>query len=257
MYSMLQRMLSEALGTAALLFLGAGSVIATLVLTDRKPPSLGGADLMAVSATFGLAIIALVYGLGRISGCHINPAITFAFAVTKRFPWRDVPFYLVAQVVGAILGSAAVWAVFGQRAIDLGLGQASFNIATTSYPAAAFGELVGTFLLILGVLGIVDTKAPTQLAGVVIGLLVTAIDLMLIPATGGAINPARALGPEVVATVAGGATHWAQYIPAYLLPELLGGAAAAIVYDFLAVPRRIAEPIRKAVTEPDREADGG
>jgi len=234
---MVQRTLSEALGTAALLFLGVGSVVATLVLSDRKPPALGGADLMTISVTFGLAIVAMVYAIGRVSGCHINPAVTLALAASKRFRWHDVPFYASAQLIGAILGSAAVWAVFGQRAVDLGLGQTSFDATQTSFLAAAFGEFLGTFLLILGILGIVDSRGPTQLGGLVIGLLVAAIDIMLIPATGGAINPARALGPEIVSAIAGGATHWSQYVPAYLVPELLGGVSAAFVYDHLASER--------------------
>ncbi len=249
-HSQLQRALSEAFGTAVLLFFGAGSVIATLVLSARKPAAIDGADLMVIASTFGFVIIALVYALGRVSGCHINPAITLALAVTKRFAWRDVPIYWLAQLVGAVVGSLAVWIVFGQRAIDLGLGQTSFDSGTTGYLAAALGELIGTFVLVFAVLGIVDPNAPTQMSGIVIGLVVAAIDLMLIPATGGAINPARALGPEIVAAIGGGTTHWIQYVPAYLLPELAGGCLGALLYDYLAVPRLVTSaPIVHAVTE--------
>src|SRR2546421_9891787 len=108
MYSIRQRFLAEVLGTAALVLVGPGSVIATLVLAGKATPAGTEADLLGVSFAFGFIITALVYAIGKVSGCHINPAVTFALAATRRFPWKELPVYWVAQVVGAVLRTPAL-----------------------------------------------------------------------------------------------------------------------------------------------------
>src|SRR6266850_1025568 len=110
MYSIRQRFLAEALGTAALVLVGPGSVIATLTLAGKAVPAVTESDLLGISFAFGFIITALVYAIGKVSGCHINPAVTFGLAVTKRFPWREVPLYWGAQVAGGIAGAFAMWA---------------------------------------------------------------------------------------------------------------------------------------------------
>src|SRR6266550_671724 len=104
-HSLPQRAFAETLGTAALVLVGPGSVVATLVLAGKATPAVTEADLLGISFAFGFIITALVYGIGRVSGCHINPAVTFAMAVTRRFPWREVPVYWIAQYVGAVIGA--------------------------------------------------------------------------------------------------------------------------------------------------------
>src|SRR5881227_4335864 len=118
-YSLGQRAVAEVLGTALLVLVGPGSVVATLVLAGDSKPAITGADLLGISFAFGLVIAAMVYALGKVSGCHINPAVTFALATTKRFPWREVPAYWTGQVIGAVVGAFAIWAVFAQGGIDL------------------------------------------------------------------------------------------------------------------------------------------
>jgi glycerol uptake facilitator protein len=250
-FSLGQRALAETLGTALLVLVGPGSVVATLVLAGDSTPAVTGADLLGISFAFGLIITALVYALGKVSGCHINPAVTFALAATKRFPWREVPTYWAAQVVGAVLGAFAIWAVFAQSGIDLGMGQTSFNEETTTWASAIFAEGIGTFMLMLAILGIVDSRSPGEHAGIVIGGAVVAIIMVIGPITGASLNPARAFGPEFVSALGDGTTHWNQLVPVYILPGLVGSALAAFVYDFLATPRRIEAPIKQAVTHPD------
>jgi glycerol uptake facilitator protein len=227
------------------------SVVATLTLAGHSTPAITGADLLGISFAFGLIIAALVYALGKVSGCHINPAVTCALAVTRRFPWREVPGYVAAQVAGAVIGAFAIWAVFAHSAIDLGMGMTSFNEDSSTWAQAIFSEGIGTFMLMFAILGIVDTRSPSDLAGLVIGGVVIAIIMVVGPITGASLNPARAFGPELVSAVGGGATHWDQLIPVYVLPGLVGAGAAAISYDLLAKPRRIARPIREAVDNPD------
>jgi glycerol uptake facilitator len=250
-HSLGQRALAETLGTALLVLVGPGSVIATLILAGKSVPAVTGADLLGISFAFGLVITALVYALGKVSGCHINPAVTFALAATKRFPWREVPAYWGAQVVGAVIGAFAIWAVFAHSGIDLGMGQTSFNEDTTTWAQAIFSEGIGTFLLMFAILGIVDSRSPGDLAGIVIGGVVIAIIMIVGPITGASLNPARAFGPELVSAIGGGVTHWNQLIPVYVLPGLVGAGIAAVAYDAIATPRKVVRPIAEAVTHPE------
>jgi glycerol uptake facilitator protein len=256
MFSLPQRALAELVGTAALVLVGPGSVIATLALAGKAVPAVTEADLLGISFAFGFIITALVYSLGKVSGCHINPAVTFALAVTRRMPWKEVPAYWVAQYAGAIIGAFAIWGVFGQNAVTFGMGQTHFaaDATTTYYVQAALAEFLGTGLLLLAIIGIVDSRSPDHLAGLVIGGAVVGIILVFGPVTGASLNPARAFGPELVAAIAGGTTFWTQYLPVYLLPGLLGAAGAVFMYDFLAKPRLVEEPITAAVSHEDAVA---
>jgi glycerol uptake facilitator protein len=232
-------------------------VIATLRLAGKVAP-FTEADLLGISFAFGFIITALVYALGKVSGCHINPAVTFALAVTKRFPWREVPAYWISQYVGAVIGAFAIWGVFGQDAVTFGMGQTHFaaDASGTYFAEAALAEALGTGLLILAILGIVDSRSPGQLAGLVIGGAVVGIILIFGPITGASLNPARAFGPELVQAFAGGTTFWTQYLPVYFIPGLVGAAAAAFAYDYLANPRVVEKPIKEAVTREEPAAAG-
>src|ERR1700674_5413733 len=193
MYSIRQRAWAEVFGTAALVLVGPGSVIATLTLAGKAVPAVTEADLLGISFAFGFIITALVYAIGKVSGCHINPAVTFALAVTKRFPWKEVPVYWVAQYAGGIIGAFAIWGVFGANAVTFGMGQTHFATdASTSY--------------------------------------------------------------YLQEALAGGTTYWAQYIPVYLIPGLVGAALASFAYDYFANPRIIEEPIEEAVTHEEAPA---
>src|ERR1043165_3474789 len=119
-----QKLAAEALGTAFLVFIGVGSVPATLIVNGDAPFTM--ADLGMISLAFGTIVVATVYALGHVSGNHINPAVTLGLAGTGKFPWKDVPAYLAAQVVGATIGAGAILAVLGQKASDVGLGVASY-----------------------------------------------------------------------------------------------------------------------------------
>jgi glycerol uptake facilitator protein len=253
-HSLQQRALAETLGTALLVLVGPGSVVATLVLAGDSKPAVTGADLLGISFAFGLIIAALVYALGKVSGCHINPAVTFALAVTKRFPWREVPAYWASQFVGASIGALAIWAVFAHSGIDLGMGQTSFNESSTAWGQAIFAEGIGTFILMFAILGIVDSRSPSEFAGLIIGGAVVAIIMVAGPITGASLNPARAFGPELISSIGNGTTHWNQLIPVYVLPGLAGAMLAAFIYDFIAEPRKVVRPIKEAVSHNDSVA---
>ena len=147
-----------------LVLVGPGSVVATLALAGDSTPAITGADLLGISFAFGLVITALVYALGKVSGCHINPAVTFALAVTKRFPWREVPIYWGAQVAGGVVGALGIWAIFASTAIDLGMGQTSFNEDTATYGAGDLRRGASARSCSCSpILGIVDARSPERL----------------------------------------------------------------------------------------------
>src|SRR5258708_8109919 len=206
MHWMSQRAIAEMLGTGALVLVGPGSVIATLTLAGKAVRAVTEADLVGVGLAFGFSTTALVYAIGKVSGCHINPAVTFALAVTKRFPWKEVPLYWGAQYVGAIIGAFAIWGVFGQNAVTFGMGQTHFaaDASSSYYLQAALAEALGTGLLIFPILGIVDSKSPSQLAGIVIGGAAVGRILIFGPIPGASLHPPRAFGPELVHAIAGG-----------------------------------------------------
>src|SRR5713226_5429293 len=253
-YSAAQRAVSEFIGTALLVFIGAGSVPAILLLEGGSKAPFSGADLGFISVAFGLVIVALVYTIGKVSGCHINPAVTFALALTKRFPWRELPPYWAAQVAGGVAGAFAMWGSFGTRAVDLGygFGVVHFDHAVTSWGSAMFIEALGTAILLFTILGIVDTRSPEGWAGLVIGLVIVGIIITVGPITNASLNPARAIGPLLVTTIHGGVHNWTQQLLAYIPGNLIGAAAACLAYDWLATPRKVLAPIKAAVTEPDR-----
>src|SRR6266508_986114 len=252
-HSLAQRLTAEFIGTGLLVFVGAGSVPAMILLSSEASP-FSGAEVGMVALAFGLIVTAMVYTVGKVSGCHINPAVTFALAATKRFPWAEVPQYWAAQVAGAIGGALAIWASFGGRVFDFGagFGVVDFNGATTAWGSAMFVEGLGTAILMLTILGIVDSRSPEGWAGLVIGLAVVAIIITVGPITNASINPARALGPLLISDLNGGLHNWTEQLFAYIPANLAGAAIAAFAYDFVATPRRVVQPIEQAVTEPDR-----
>jgi glycerol uptake facilitator protein len=188
------------------------------------------ADLGMISFAFALVVVATVYALGHISGNHINPAVTLGLAASGKFPWRQVPSYLAAQVAGAIIGAAAIIGVLGMKASDLGLGVASYT--DISWAQAFTAEFIGTFILVFIIFGVIHRKAAAGFAGVAIGFAVFAVIIVVAPATAAAINPARVAGPMLVQQIAGGVVKWGQ-LPVYVIAELLAGVAAALVYGVL------------------------
>jgi glycerol uptake facilitator protein len=240
--SLRQRLLAETIGTAFLVFIGVGSVPATLIVNGKAPFTM--ADLGMISLAFATVVIATVYALGHVGGNHINPAVTLGLAVSGKFPWARVPAYIAAQAVGAVIGSVAIIGVLGHKAVDVGLGVASY--ADISWTQAFTAEFVGTFILVFTIFGVIHRKAAAGFAGVAIGLVVFAAIIPVAPATGASINPARTFGPMLVEQIAGGTVKWAQ-LPVYLAAELLAGALAALAYNLISTT-----PFDRA---PKREVD--
>src|SRR6195952_5798931 len=227
--NLFQRLGAEAIGTAFLVFIGVGSVPATLMVNGDAPFTM--ADLGMISLAFGTVVIATVYALGHIGGNHINPAVTLGLAASGKFPWSQVPAYIAAQVVGAVVGATAIIGVLGHKASDVGLGVASYS--GISWTQAFTAEFVGTFILVFTIFGVIYRKAAAGFAGLAIGLVVFAAIIPVAPATGASINPARTFGPMFIQQLAGGSVQWGP-LPVYVAAELLAGVLAALLYGVLA-----------------------
>ena len=237
------RCLAESVGTLLLVYFGAGAAVVTLMLASGTKPAtpfnigigqLGGlADWLAIGLTFGIVIAAVIYSLGRISGAHINPAVTIALWASKRFPTAEVVPYVLSQCIGAAFGSLLFVLSSGLNAVSIGgLG------ATAPFPGIGYGQAIlvegiGTFVLMLVIMGVaVDKKAPQGFAGLVIGLSVAGIITTTGNLTGGSLNPARTFGPYLLDSVLSGPNLW-QYYPIYIAGPIVGAVAAALFYDFM------------------------
>jgi len=228
---MLRRAAAEFIGTFALVFIGAGACIAH----HENPDDI---THVGVALAFGGIVTCMVYGLGHVSGAHINPAVTVALAAVKGFPIRGVAPYVAAQCAGAFLASAAHLATFGGQATR----EAAFGatVPVGVMPWGAFGlEFVLTFLLMLVIMGTAtDVRVPRGVAGLAIGAAVAVDCLAAGKCCGASMNPARSLAPAVFA---GGPALDSLWL--YLCAPPLGAVAAALLYQWVTGARSApAEP---------------
>jgi len=238
---------AEIVGTMILIILGDG-VVANILLSKSKGHDLSGgwpsgSGWIVITTGWGLAVAMAVYAVGWISGAHINPAVTIALATIGKFPWGDVPLYIVGQFIGAFLGAVIVWLAYlphWAETEDKVLKRAVFSTVPNirNYALNTLTEIIGTFMLVLGVLAIITpgVKLTSGFAPLLIGFLVWAIGLSLGGPTGYAINPARDLGPRIahfVLPIAGkGDSDW-EYSWVPVVGPIIGGVLAALFYALL------------------------
>ncbi len=223
-----KRAAAELIGTFWLVFGGCGSAVLAAAF-----PTLG-IGFLGVAFAFGLTVLTMAYAIGHISGCHLNPAVSFGLMFGKRFPATDMDAYVVAQVAGAILGAGVLYVIAsGKAGFDLAGGFASNGYGEHSpggysMIACLVAEAVLTFMFLMIILGSTDKRAPQGFAPIAIGLGLTLIHLISIPVTNTSVNPARSTG---VAVFAGG---WAiQQLWLFWLAPIVGAAVAGIVYPAL------------------------
>ncbi|MFA7071605.1 MAG: MIP/aquaporin family protein [Methanoculleus sp.] len=238
-----KRSIAEAVGTFILVFFGAGAAAVTLMLASGTSPTtpfnigigaLGGlGDWLAIGLAFGIAIAGSIYALGRVSGCHINPAVTIGLFATGRFPGRDTGAYIVAQLIGAAAASLLfAWAV-GPDAVTIGGLGATAPFPGIGYLQAIVIEAIGTFLLMLVIMGAaVDERATPGFAGLAVGLTVAGIITTTGNLTGASLNPARTFGPYLGDWLLGGQNLWGLF-PIYIIGPITGAVLAAFLYDYL------------------------
>ncbi|MEP9355205.1 aquaporin Z [Xanthobacter sp. KR7-65] len=196
----MNKYVAEFIGTAVLVLFGCGSA----VLTGYGAAPIG---MLAIGFAFGLAVTAMAYGIGHVSGCHINPAVTVGVWAAGRIPTSEVPIYWLAQVLGGIAGAAILFIIAsgklaGFDVATAGLGQNGWGegyIGGYGLGAAIVAELVGTFVFLVVILGSTSKAGITQAAGLAIGLSLVMIHIVFIPVTGVSVNPARSIGPALFA----------------------------------------------------------
>lgn len=234
-----QRFAAEILGTTLLVFIGGGSATSATLLLHQTHLLPATTDLLLVALGHGLALFIVVMIAGKISGAHVNPAVTLGLAVIGRFPWNEVAVYLAGQVIGAVIGAGTIFVVFGRAAATIGHLGAPALAANTSLGQGLVIEALGAAILVITVVAAaVDTRAPAGWAALAIGLALAAILIFISPAAGPSVNPARSFGPYFVDLFFGVRLDWAAYAVAYLFGPLLGGIAGATLYAAIAhVPR--------------------
>lgn len=231
--------IGEILGTMILILLGNG-VVAGVLLHRSKAQASGW---IVITFGWGMAVAMAVFTVGSISGAHINPAVTLGLAAAGAFPWAEVPLYVLAQLTGALLGAVVVWLHYHAHwevteDAEAKLSAFSTGPAIKDTPANLLSEVIGTFVLVLGVLAIGANEFTEGLFPLIVGLLIFAIGLSLGGPTGFAINPARDLGPRIahaLLPIAGkGSSNW-KYAWIPVLGPSIGGLLGGLFYFHLFV----------------------
>lgn len=222
---MVKKLGAEFIGTFWLVLGGAGSA----VLAASFPEV--GIGLVGVSIAFGLTVLTMVYAIGHISGCHLNPAVSFGLWSGGRFPGSDLLPYIISQVLGAIAAAGVLYFIAsGQSGFDISNGLASNGYGDHSpggysLAAALVTEIVMTFMFILIIMGATDKRAPKGFAGIAIGLGLTLIHLISIPVTNTSVNPARSTGPAIFVG------DWAlSQLWLFWVAPIVGAVLAGLVY---------------------------
>jgi len=232
--TLMKRSVAELIGTFWLVLGGCGSAVLAAAFPDV------GIGLLGVSFAFGLTVLTMVYAIGHVSGCHLNPAVSFGLAVGGRFGWGDLPAYVIAQVIGATLAAFLLWFIAA--------GAPDFTLAVNGLAVNGYGELspgaysmlagfvtevVMTMMFLLIILGATDKRAPAVSAGIAIGLALTLIHLISIPVTNTSVNPARSTGPAI-ALMTGGYGQAMSQLWLFWVAPIIGAGLAGVIYNLFA-----------------------
>ena len=182
----MKKYICEAVGTFVLTLVGCGVAVVT------------NANIVATSLAFGLSIVAMAYSIGNISGCHINPAVSLSMLMTKKLSVKDFVFYVIAQIIGAVVAAAILGVLLGSFKALGANGYAGEGQLATNVGIALLVEVILTFIFIVAILGVTSKKENTSVTGIVIGFTLILVHLLGIKFTGTSVNPARSLGPALL-----------------------------------------------------------
>jgi len=223
----MKKLIAEALGTATLVFFGCGAA----VLAGDMVGQLG------ISFAFGLAIVAMAYGIGPVSGCHINPAVSLGVFLAGRMTVNEMVMYWAAQFFGALVGAGILYVIAGGQAAEAGAAYqiGAYGLGSNGWGAGYLGgfsmtaalvfEIVATFLFVIVILGVTQTGGPSHLAGLAIGLTLVVIHIVGIQVTGVSVNPARSFGPAVFAQGDALSQLWL-----FIVAPMAGAAMAGLAF---------------------------
>ncbi len=221
----MKKYVAEFIGTFVLVFFGTGIAVVS------------NGNLVATALAFGLAIIAEAYVIGNISGCHVNPAVSLAMLITGKMKREDFAYYVIAQILGALLGTGILFLIlsgtsFGTSSLGANaFGEISSN--NISLVSALVTEIVLTCVFVYTILGVTSDDKFSNVSGIVIGLTLTFVHLIGIPLTGTSVNPARSLAPAIF--LMGDAI---KQVWVFIVAPLIGGALAAYLYEYLNIEKK-------------------
>ncbi|MEE0866272.1 MAG: MIP family channel protein [Clostridia bacterium] len=218
----MKKYVCEFIGTAVLVLFGCGSAAIA-----------GGAlGTLGIALAFGLSIVAMAYVIGDVSGCHINPAVTLAMFLSKKISFKECAFYMIAQVLGAILGIGLLYVIMKSAGMEIvSLGQNGFGETSAvgiNMIGAILVEVILTFVFIFTILGVTSNEKMSSVAGIVIGLTLAFVHIMGIPLTGTSVNPARSLAPALF--IGGEAL---KQVWVFIVAPFIGSALAALTFKFV------------------------
>lgn len=209
----MKKYICELVGTFVLTLVGCGVAVVT------------GANVVATSLAFGLTIVAMAYSIGNVSGCHVNPAVSLSMLMTKKISVKEFVFYVIAQIIGAILAAAVLGVLLSSfKSLGANTYGAEGQLAT-NVGIALLVEVILTFIFITAILGVTSKKENTAVVGIVIGLTLTLVHLLGISFTGTSVNPARSLGPAIFV----GGTALKQ-VWVFIVAPLVGSLLASVFY---------------------------
>ena len=208
----MKKLIAEFTGTMILVLFGCGTAIVS-------------SNYVGIALAFGLVIVAMAYSIGNVSGCHINPAVSLSMALTGKMTWREFAEYVIAQILGAIAGSAILGVLL--RSFK-SLGANGYNGTSVTVWIALLVEVILTFVFVLAILGVTDKKENGHATGIVIGLTLTLVHLFGLPFTGTSVNPARSIGP---ALLQGGDALSQVWV--FIVAPFAGATLAALFYKYV------------------------
>ena len=219
---------AEFIGTFALVFFGCGAAVIAGMGTG--PTAI---DVLGIAFAFGLAIVAMAYGIGPVSGCHVNPAVSFGVLVAGRMTMSDFVSYVIAQILGALVGAVVLYIILSGKSAGWtgSLGQNGWGagyLGEYNLLSALVFEVVATFLFLVCILGATQKGAPAQFAGLAIGLTLVAIHIVGINVTGVSVNPARSLGPAIIGMGTKPAALGQLWL--FIIAPLIGGGIAGLLF---------------------------
>ena len=221
----MKKYIGEFIGTAVLVLFGTGIAVVS------------GGNLVATALAFGLSIVAMAYVIGNISGCHINPAVSLAMLINKKIETKDFIYYVIAQILGALAGTALLYLILKNTTIgveSLGAnGYGTLSATNITLLGALVTECILTFVFIYTILGVTSDESKSNIAGIVIGLTLTFVHLLGINLTGTSVNPARSLAPAIFLGGKALAQVWV-----FVVAPLVGAALAAITFKKLNIEEK-------------------
>ena len=224
----MNKLVAEFIGTFTLVLFGCGAAVIA---------GMGGGatsiDVLGISFAFGLAIVAMAYGIGPVSGCHVNPAVSFGVLLAGRMSVGDFIGYAIAQVLGALAGAAVLYLILSGKASGWtgGLGQNGWGagyLGEYNMVSAFVFEAVATFLFLVCILGVTQKGAPSHLAGIAIGMTLVVIHIVGINVTGVSVNPARSIGPAIIGMDSNGAAVSQLWL--FIVAPLIGAGIAGVMF---------------------------